>query len=114
MSTPSPAAHAFRSGRDLTARLASETTLFAAELRPPRRGGAGVEAWIDLHHAVRRLLQDDVLVFTTDNATGAAEEEGLRHLRANLGSEVDLSRAIPFLTVKHPLEYCLRFPERAE
>ncbi len=125
MSMPSPhpagtgphsgaAPGSFRSGRELASRLQSAATLFAAELRPPRREAAGVEAWIDLHHAVRRLLADDVLLFTTDNAIGAAEEEGLRHLRANLGSGADLSRAIPFLTVKHPLEYCLRFPERAE
>jgi 5,10-methylenetetrahydrofolate reductase len=107
----------FRSGRELVERLRQDVPLWAVELRPPRRAAGaareGVESWIDLYHAIRRLTATDTLVFTTDNATGAREEENLRHLHANLGPDADLSRVVPFLTVKHPLEYCLRFPERA-
>jgi hypothetical protein len=106
---------AYRSGLDLVDRLRAPRRLFAVELRPPRRGSRGneLERWIDLYHAVRRLTADDCLVLTTDSAVGEREEESLRHLQANLGPDADLSRVLPFLTVKHPLDYCLRFPERA-
>lgn len=107
---------AFRSGRDLVARLHAPEPLYSIELRPPRRDPLGVksrEHWIDLYHALRRLTVEDTLVFTTDGAIGASEEESLRHLQANLGDDADTSRVIPFLTTKHPLAYCLRFAERA-
>jgi len=107
---------AFRSGRELVARLVRPEPLLTVELRPPARHGtrgAGVESWIDLHHAVRRLTTDDTLVFVTDSAVGAPEEESLRHLKANVGGDADPSRVVPFLTSKHALSYCLRFPDRA-
>ena len=108
---------AFRSGRELVARIQEKRPLATVELRPPRRAsgssGGGVEPWIDLYHAVRRLAALDTLIFTTDNAVGTHEEESIRHLSANVGTDADLSRVIPFLTTKHPLEYCLRFSERA-
>src|SRR5438552_657404 len=92
-------APAFRSGRALIARLRDDRPLVAAELRPPRHatdGGRGVEPWIDMYHAVRRLAGQDTLIFTTDSATGTREEESLRHLQANLGADADLSRVVPF------------------
>ena len=106
----------FRSGRDLVTRLSAPEPLYTIELRPPRRDPLGTksrEHWIDLYHALRRLAGEDTLVFTTDGAVGASEEESLRHLAANLGDDADSSRVIPFLTTKHPLAYCLRFAERA-
>lgn len=88
----------------------------AVELRPPRSGlatEAGMDAWIDLNHAVRRLTRDGRFVLLTDDAVGDAEEENLGHLEANLAEGADASRLLPFLTCKHSLEYCLLYAERA-
>jgi hypothetical protein len=62
---------------------------------------------------VGRLARHDTVLFLTDNAVGAAEEENLRHLATNLAGEVNPARVVPFLTCKHPLEYCLLYAERA-
>jgi len=72
-----------------------------------------MSAWIDLHHALRRMTRGGGFVFLTDNAVGAAEEENLAHVGANVGDEVDLRRVVPILTCKHTLEYCLMFGSRA-
>ena len=101
---------------DLLTALRSGTSVFAAELRPPRAElatGEGMDAWIDIYHAVRRLTREDTFVFLTDSAVGAEEEDNLRHLVINLGQDVPRSRIVPFLTAKHPLEYCLSYAERA-
>ena len=90
--------------------------LVTVELRLPRSDlapQAGMEAWIDLHHALRRLTHRDLFVFLTDNAVGAQEEESLAHVGANVGSDVDLRRIVPILTCKHTLDYCLMFASRA-
>ncbi len=90
--------------------------LVTVELRPPsRRLGAqdGMSAWIDLHHSLSRLTRDDLFVFLTDNAVGAAEEESLVHVGANVGEAVDLRRIVPILTCKHTLDYCRTFAARA-
>lgn len=96
-------------------RLADSRPLLCAELRPPRRDLEGVramEAWIDVYHAVHRLTDEDTVVFLTDNAVGAHEEENLSHLLRNLGPRADRQRIVPFLTLKHPIEYCLSYAER--
>jgi 5,10-methylenetetrahydrofolate reductase len=101
---------------DLLTALHSGSTVFAAELRPPRAELAmheGMDAWIDTYHAVRRLTRQDTFVFLTDSAIGTAEEDNLRHLVTNLGHDVPRSRVVPFLTAKHSLEYCLSYAERA-
>src|SRR5262249_22799732 len=72
-----------------------------------------MDAWIDTYHAVRRLTREDTFVFLTDSAVGAQEEDNLRHLVANLGHDVPRSRVVPFLTTKHPIEFCLSYAERA-
>ena len=90
--------------------------LVAVELRPPRSdldAEDGMGAWIDLHHSIGRLTSDEIFVFLTDNAVGAAEEENLAHVGANVGGDVDLRRIIPILTAKHTLDYCLMFASRA-
>ncbi len=90
--------------------------LRAVELRPPPvalSGARSLDAWIDLNQAVRGLLRDGRFVLFTDDAVGDREEESLQHLTANLGSGADLSRVVPFLTLKHPLDYCLLFARRA-
>ncbi len=100
----------------LRERLASGVPLLAVELRPPRRDLAGVhamEAWIDVHHAVGRLSAADTVVFLTDNAVGTGEEENLSHLVRNLGPRAVRERIVPFLTLKHAYDYCLRFAARA-
>jgi hypothetical protein len=97
-------------------RLASDEPLLAVELRPPRRdleGAAAMDAWIDVYHAMRQLGSTDTVVFLTDNAVGAREEENLGHLVRNIGAEAVRERTVPFLTLKHPLEYCLRYASRA-
>jgi hypothetical protein len=85
------------------------------ELRPPPAVAAGdgsVDAWIDLGRSVRSLLADGRFVLFTDDAVGSREEESLQHLTANLGANADLSGVVPFLTLKHTLEYCLLFARR--
>lgn len=72
-----------------------------------------MDAWIDVYHAVQRLSKSDTLVFLTDNAIGTGEEENLNHLVQNLGPDAVRERMVPFLTLKHSLEYCRRYAERA-
>src|SRR5437870_6384359 len=101
---------------DLLAALRAGSSVFAAELRPPRAELAlaeGMDAWIDTYHAVRRLTKQGTFVFLTDSAVGAQEEDNLRHLVTNLGRDVPRERIVPFLTAKHPMEYCLSYAERA-
>jgi len=96
--------------------LAKPGPLVTVELRLPRADLGtqdGMGAWIDLHHSLRRLTRDDLFVFLTDNAVGAAEEESLAHVGANVGDDVDLRRIVPILTCKHTLDYCLMFASRA-
>ena len=90
--------------------------MFGAGLRPPRaelETREGMDAWIDTYHAVRRLTSQGTFVFLTDSAVGAAEEDNLRHLVTNLGHDAPRQRIVPFLTTKHPLDYCLSYAERA-
>jgi 5,10-methylenetetrahydrofolate reductase len=101
---------------DLLTALRSGASVLGAELRPPRAELAAVEgmnAWIDTYHAVRQLTRQETFVFLTDSAVGAEEEDNLRHLVTNLGRDVPRDRVVPFLTVKHSLEYCLSYAERA-
>lgn len=97
--------------------LSSDQPVIAAELRPPRAElatAASMDAWIDTYHAVRSLTRDGTFVFLTDSAVGLKEEDNLRHLVTNLGSDVQRSRVVPFLTCKHPLDYCLAYADRAQ
>lgn len=88
----------------------------AVELRPPRaelESVEGMDAWIDTYHAVRRLTRQGTYVFLTDSAVGEQEEDNLRHLVANLGTDVPRERIVPFLTSKHTLDYCRSYADRA-
>lgn len=96
--------------------LSGDPHVFAAELRPPRAellGHEGMDAWIDTYHAVRRLTREGTFVFLTDSAVGTPEEDNIRHLVTNMGSDAPRSRVVPFLTSKHPIEYCLSYADRA-
>src|SRR5215216_3918622 len=96
--------------------LNSQATVIAAELRPPRAelgSREGMDAWIDMYHAVRSLARRDVRVFLTDSAVGTQEENNLRHLVTNLGRDVAPNHVIPFLTSKHSLDFCLSYAEQA-
>jgi hypothetical protein len=96
--------------------LRGSDPVVSAELRPPRAEldlAAGLDAWIDTYHAVRGLVRSGTFVFLTDSAVGAREEHNLRHLVINLGTDVPRERAVPFLTTKHSLEFCLSYAERA-
>lgn len=96
--------------------LSSVSGVVAAELRPPRaelEAADGMDAWIDIYHAVRNLTKRPAYVFLTDSAVGAPEEDNLRHLVTNLGADVECDHVVPFLTCKHPLDYCLAYAERA-
>jgi 5,10-methylenetetrahydrofolate reductase len=96
--------------------LQAGTSVVSAELRPPRAElapAAGMDAWIDTYHAVSGLVRDGTYVFLTDSAVGAKEENNLRHLVINLGSDVSRDRVIPFLTTKHTMDFCLAYAERA-
>jgi hypothetical protein len=97
--------------------LRSGRRVIAAELRPPRaelEAAASRDAWIDTYHAVRGLARSGTFVFLTDSAVGSREEDNLRHLVINLGTDVPRSTVVPFLTCKHPLEYCLSYADRAQ
>jgi hypothetical protein len=97
-------------------RLRSAVSVIAAELRPPRadlKSAASMDAWIDTYHAVRSLTREGTPVFLTDSAVGLQEEDNLRHLVNNLGTAVPRSSIVPFLTCKHPLDYCLSYADRA-
>src|SRR5260370_41110053 len=101
---------------DLLTALSAGPSVCAGELRPPQAEPAtaeGMDAWIDTYHAVRRLTRQGTFVFLTDSAVGAAEEDNLRHLVTNLGLDVPRERIVPFLTTKHPIEYCLSYADRA-
>ncbi|OFW11803.1 MAG: hypothetical protein A3H96_27140 [Acidobacteria bacterium RIFCSPLOWO2_02_FULL_67_36] len=94
----------------------SEQPVITAELRPPRaelETAASMDAWIDTYHAVRSLTRRGRFVFLTDSAVGSKEEDNLRHLVINLGTDVPRSSVVPFLTCKHTLEYCLAYADRA-
>ncbi|MFI5179115.1 MAG: hypothetical protein ACHQO8_11150 [Vicinamibacterales bacterium] len=96
--------------------LGDASSPLLVELRPPRAeldAAAGMDAWIDTYHAVRGLVRGGTFVFLTDSAVGANEEQNLRHLVINLGTDVPRDRVVPFLTAKHPLEFCLAYAERA-
>jgi len=100
----------------LVERLRGNEQVIAAELRPPRaelETSASMDAWIDTYHAVRGLTRDGTFVFLTDSAVGMREEDNLRHLVINLGSDVPRSHVIPFLTCKHTSEFCLAYADRA-
>jgi 5,10-methylenetetrahydrofolate reductase len=101
---------------NLLTHLESGRSVIAAELRPPRaelEAAASMDAWIDTYHAVRRLTSTGTRVFLTDSAVGSKEEDNLRHLVINLGTDVPRSAVVPFLTCKHPLDYCLAYADRA-
>jgi 5,10-methylenetetrahydrofolate reductase len=96
--------------------LTADVSVVSVELRPPRAeldAAAGMDAWIDTHHAVRGLVRANTFVFLTDSAVGAREEHNLRHLVSNLGPDVQRDHVIPFLTSKHTLQFCLSYAERA-
>ncbi|MDE2762215.1 MAG: hypothetical protein OXQ94_03075 [Gemmatimonadota bacterium] len=97
-------------------RLHEPGPLVGVELRPPRLGldaARGMDVWIDMYHALRRLARSGTFVLLTDDAAGDPEEESLAHLAANLGGAADLATVVPFLTCKHPLAYCRLFAQRA-
>jgi 5,10-methylenetetrahydrofolate reductase len=97
--------------------LTSERSVIAAELRPPRaelETTASMDAWIDTYHAVKSLTREGTFVFLTDSAVGLKEEDNLRHLVINLGSDVPRAAVVPFLTCKHPLDYCVAYAHRAQ
>ena len=90
--------------------------MIAAELRPPRAeldSMEGMDAWIDMYHAIRSLARQDIAVFLTDSAVGTEEEHNLRHLVTNLGRDVPRDHVVPFLTTKHSLDFCLGYAEQA-
>jgi 5,10-methylenetetrahydrofolate reductase len=96
--------------------FARNRSVTAAELRPPRTEldtTGGMDAWIDTYHAVRRLTRGETFVFLTDSAVGQQEEDSLRHLNANLGTQAARDRVVPFLTAKHTLAHCLGYADRA-
>jgi hypothetical protein len=95
--------------------LHGSSGVLSVELRPPRAeldAVAGMDAWIDTHHAVRGFVRNGTFVFLTDSAVGTSEEQNLRHLVTNLGTDVPRDRVVPFLTTKHPMAFCLSFAER--
>lgn len=97
-------------------RVTSEPAIIAAELRPPRAElatAASMDAWIDTYHAVRSLTRSGTPVFLTDSAVGLKEEDNLRHLVSNLGTDVPRGSIVPFLTCKHPMPYCTAYADRA-
>lgn len=114
--SPSPSPSPRPASPSFLEALRNPGPLRAVELRPPPSTldrTATMEAWIDAHHGVGRLLAGGRFVLFTDDAVGSREEESLAHLTANLGPEAPMAQVVPFLTCKHSLEYCLLFARRA-
>lgn len=102
--------------QSLVDRLQHPDPMIGVELRPPRADLSGADSmnvWIDMYHAIQRLVRQDAVVFLTDNAVGQAEEENLAHLVSNVGQDVDRAQLVPFLTTKHTLDYCHLYARRA-
>jgi hypothetical protein len=96
--------------------LGGDAAVVAVELRPPRAelgSSEGMDAWIDTYHEIRRLGRHRIPAFLTDSAVGTPEENNLRHLSTNLGRELPRDLVTPFLTSKHPLDFCLSYAEQA-
>ena len=96
--------------------LGGDAAVVAVELRPPRAelgSSEGMDAWIDSYHEIRRLGRHGIPAFLTDSAVGTPEENNLRHLSTNLGRELPRDLVTPFLTSKHPLDFCLSYAEQA-
>ncbi|HEX5071230.1 MAG TPA: hypothetical protein VFV78_13525 [Vicinamibacterales bacterium] len=96
--------------------LRADQSVLSVELRPPRAeldATAGMDAWIDTYHAVSGFVRNRTFVFLTDSAVGAREENNLRHLVINLGTDVPRDHVVPFLTTKHSMDFCLSYAERA-
>jgi len=105
-----------RTDRPLVRALRADAGMLSVELRPPRAeldAAAGMDAWIDTYHAVSGFVRNQTFVFLTDSAVGAREENNLRHLVINLGTDVPRDYVVPFLTTKHSMEFCLSYAERA-
>lgn len=103
-------------GGAFLAGLESDIPQVHVELRPPRSGltrSGAMDMWIDLSHSIRRLAASHASLFLTDSAVGDEEEENLQHLATNLAGEIEPDRIVPFLTCKHPLDYCLVYADRA-
>jgi hypothetical protein len=103
-------------GSRLLDALAAPGRTVGVELRPPRSGlsrGGAIDIWIDLSHSVGLLAARGAHLLLTDSAVGEEEEENLQHLATNLTGEIAPGRVVPFLTCKHPLDYCLVYAERA-
>ncbi len=104
------------SDRPLVRALRVGSGIVSVELRPPRAelsAAAGMDAWIDTYHAVSGFVRNQTFVFLTDSAVGAREENNLRHLVINLGTDVPRDHVVPFLTAKHSMDTCLSYAERA-
>ena len=94
----------------------ADAPVVTVELRPPRaelESAEGIDAWIDTYHAVSSLARQNVRVMITDSAVGAQEENNLRHLVTNLGSQAARTNVVPFLTAKHSLDFCLGYSDQA-
>jgi 5,10-methylenetetrahydrofolate reductase len=101
---------------NLVERLRRPGSVATIELRPPGKDiveSSDINRLATINHSMQDLVTNDVFVFLTDQAVGLSEEESLSYLEANMGSEIPISRFIPFLTCKHTLEYCLNFADRA-
>ena len=73
-----------------------------------------MDAWIDTYHAVSGFVRDAARSCSSPTAPSArSEENNLRHLVINLGSDVPRDHVVPFLTTKHSMEFCLAYAERA-
>ena len=71
MSNPNPAP-----ARSVLQRLREDRPLATVELRPPRTGLSSadtMELWIDMYHAIQRLIRRDTIIFLTDNAVGLSD-----------------------------------------
>src|SRR2546428_12181929 len=90
--------------------------VIAVELRAPRAelaAAEGMDAWIDMYHAIRSLTRQNIRVCLTDSAVGTQEVNNPRHLETNLPRDVSRERVIPFLTSKHSMGHCLANAEHA-
>ena len=92
----------------------SRTTVIAAELRTPRAelgSREGMDAWIDMYHAVRSLARGTYACFDRQRV-GHAGGNNLRHLVRTSRRDVARDHVCAVPHDEHSVEFCLSYRSR--
>ena len=100
----------------LVERASRRGPVIAAELRPPRAeldAMEGMDAWIDMYHAIRRLGRQDVPRLPHRQRRRHAGREQPPSSDRQSRPRAAARLVVPFLTSKHSLDFCLSYAEQA-